>query len=154
MPGSATTRRAGVLLHPTSLPGKGYTGDFGPGAHLFIDTLVRAGLSVWQVLPIGPTHEDGCPYQSSSVHAGNPDLINLDWLVEHELLDQAQADQGRIDPQLKRQALDSASAVFFQRLFNADASPLVAAYSEYAVEAFEHKLTVNFSPTPTSKLLV
>lgn len=135
MPGSVTTRRAGVLLHPTSLPGEGYTGDFGPDAYRFIDTMVRAGLSVWQVLPIGPTHEDGCPYQSSSVHAGNPDLINLDWLVDHELLDQAQADQGHIDPGMKRQALDSASAVFFQRLFNADASPLVTAYSEFTEQA-------------------
>ena len=83
---SPARRRAGVLLHPTSLPSEGYIGDFGLEARRFIDTLAQAGLSVWQVLPVGPTHKDGCPYQSSSVHAGNPDLINLDWLVEHELL--------------------------------------------------------------------
>lgn len=135
MPGSAAKRRAGVLLHPTSLPGEGYTGDFGAEARRFIDSMVRAGLTVWQVLPIGPTHEDGCPYQSSSVHAGNPDLINLDWLVEHGLLEPGEAQAGRESPQAKRRALDSASAIFFRRLFNAEASPLLSAYGEFTEEA-------------------
>jgi 4-alpha-glucanotransferase len=135
MPGQVALRRAGVLLHPTSLPSEGYTGDFGPEARRFIDTMAQAGLSVWQVLPIGPTHEDGCPYQSSSVHAGNPDLINLDWLVEHELLTHAQASAGRHSPVAKRDALDIASSEFFQRLFNAHASPLVSAYAAFTEEA-------------------
>ncbi len=29
---------------------------------------------------MGPTHPDLCPYQSLSAHAGNPQLINLQWL--------------------------------------------------------------------------
>ena len=131
MPGQMASRRAGVLLHPTSLPSEGYTGDFGPEARRFVDTLALAGLSVWQVLPIGPAHEDGCPYQSSSVHAGNSDLINLDWLVAHELLDAAQARAGRQSPAAKREALDHASVVFFERLFNAETSALVSAYSKF-----------------------
>ena len=34
------------------------------------------------MLPTGPTQADMSPYQSISAHAGNPDLISLDWLVE------------------------------------------------------------------------
>lgn len=57
-------RRGGVLLHPTSLPGPGYCGDFGADARRFVDLVADAGLRIWQVLPLGPTHPDGCPYQS------------------------------------------------------------------------------------------
>lgn len=70
-------RRAGVLLHPTSLPGGPGNGDLGPDAYRFVDVLAEAGLSVWQMLPLGPTHRDGSPYQNFSVHAGNPVLVSL-----------------------------------------------------------------------------
>jgi 4-alpha-glucanotransferase len=75
-------RRAGLLLHPTSLPGPLEQGDLGPEAYRFVEFLARSGLSVWQTLPLGPTHEDFSPYQCLSVHAGNPRLINPDLLVE------------------------------------------------------------------------
>ncbi|KAA1189161.1 4-alpha-glucanotransferase [Pseudohalioglobus sediminis] len=130
-----TARRAGVLLHPTSLPGSAYGGDFGAEARRFVDFLAAAGLSIWQMLPLGPTHDDGCPYQSSSVHAGNPDLINLDWLVERDLLEPAQAAAGRLDPQAKRTALDQAAVVFFEQLFNATQSELTRAYSDFTTES-------------------
>ena len=87
----STQRRAGVLLHPTSLPGPGYCGHFGADARHFVDLIAAAGLQVWQVLPLGPTHTDGCPYQSFSVHAGSPDLIDLQWLVEHNWLSEQEA---------------------------------------------------------------
>jgi len=74
-------RQAGVILHPTSLPGPNQQGDLGPEAYHFVDFLKDCGLSVWQVLPINPTHEDRSPYMSTSVFAGNPDLISLDLLV-------------------------------------------------------------------------
>jgi 4-alpha-glucanotransferase len=45
------------------------------------------GLTVWQVLPLGPTHEDGSPYQCLSAHAGDPGLISPDLLVEQGWLD-------------------------------------------------------------------
>lgn len=73
-------RRAGILLHITSLPGGIGNGDLGPDARDFVDFLASCGVSVWQTLPIGPTHEDGSPYQCMSVHAGDPLLINLEWL--------------------------------------------------------------------------
>jgi len=75
-------RRAGVVLHPTSLPGPLANGDLGDAAYRFVDFMHAAGLSVWQILPHGPTHEDRSPYQSLSVHAGNPLWISLDRLVE------------------------------------------------------------------------
>ena len=71
-------RRAGVLLHPTSLPGAGENGDLGPEAYRFVDFLAAAGVTVWQMLPIGPTHGDLSPYQCLSVHAGNTRLVSLE----------------------------------------------------------------------------
>ncbi len=73
-------RRAGVLLHITSLPATNTHGDISKHAFEFVDQLSQAGFSVWQILPLGPTHADLCPYQSLSAHAGNPQLINLQWL--------------------------------------------------------------------------
>ena len=75
-------RRAGVLLHPTSLPGSVGNGDFGHQAYRFIEWLNRCGFKVWQMLPLGPAHEDRSPYQCLSSHAGNPMLISLDWLKD------------------------------------------------------------------------
>jgi 4-alpha-glucanotransferase len=78
------TRRAGVLLHITSLPAEGpspgpASGDLGTAAYRFVDFLARAGCSVWQVLPLVPTHEeDGSPYNARSAMAGSPDLISRD----------------------------------------------------------------------------
>ncbi len=75
-------RRAGILLHITSLPGKYDQGDLGKEAYHFIDFLKNAGVSVWQTLPLGIPHGDRSPYQCLSAHAGNPDLISLDWLID------------------------------------------------------------------------
>src|SRR5690554_2112625 len=72
-------RRAGVLLHPTALPGN--EGKLGQQARRFVDYLADAGMSVWQTLPTGPTHADLSPYQSLSAHAGNPDFVDLAELV-------------------------------------------------------------------------
>lgn len=74
-------RRAGILLHITSLPGTGQTGDLGRDAYHFVDFLHSTGVTVWQTLPLGVTHADGSPYQCLSAHAGNPNLINIDDLV-------------------------------------------------------------------------
>jgi hypothetical protein len=75
-------RRSGVLLHISSLPGKGGCGTLGREARRFVDFLCDAGFSVWQTLPINPPHGDGSPYQCLSVHAGNPALIDPEWLVQ------------------------------------------------------------------------
>jgi 4-alpha-glucanotransferase len=56
---AAAPRRAGILLHPTSLPGAGSSGELGPEAFRFVEFLVDAGLSVWQTLPLAPPHYGG-----------------------------------------------------------------------------------------------
>ncbi len=48
------TRSAGLLLHPTSLPGRFGVGDIGPEAERFLDWAAAAGQSWWQILPLGP----------------------------------------------------------------------------------------------------
>jgi len=75
-------RCAGILLHPTSLPGSEAFGELGDEALHFIDFLSDAGQRIWQVLPLGPVHEDLSPYQSLSAFAGNPELIGRQWLLE------------------------------------------------------------------------
>ncbi|HEV7631441.1 MAG TPA: 4-alpha-glucanotransferase [Steroidobacteraceae bacterium] len=74
-------RRAGVLLHPSSLLVPGAPPDRQPAAltwraRRFIDWLVDAGFTVWQVLPLGPTGADGSPYWARSDQAGNPLLVD------------------------------------------------------------------------------
>jgi len=70
-------RQCGLLLHPTSLPGPEGIGTFGAEARQFIDFLVAAGQSVWQILPLGPTGYGNSPYSCYSAFAGNPLLIDL-----------------------------------------------------------------------------
>ncbi len=71
------TRAAGILLHPTSLPGPNGIGDLGTEAHHFLDFLANAGMKIWQVLPLGPTGYGDSPYQCFSAFAGNPLLIHV-----------------------------------------------------------------------------
>jgi 4-alpha-glucanotransferase len=69
-------RRAGVLLHPTSLPGPGPVGRLGSAAEDWIDGLAQAGFTLWQTLPLCPPDSLGSPYQSCSVFAGDERLID------------------------------------------------------------------------------
>ena len=82
-------RTAGLLLHPTSLPGRLGVGTLGAEAHAFLDRLQEAGLGLWQVLPLGPTGYGDSPYQCFSSFAGNPLLVDLDDLVERGWLAEA-----------------------------------------------------------------
>jgi 4-alpha-glucanotransferase len=81
-------RRAGVLLHVTSLPPSSTgQGDLGSEAYRFVDWLEAAGCSVWQVLPLVPTHEeDRSPYNALSSMAGNPELISRELAAERRLV--------------------------------------------------------------------
>lgn len=79
-------RKAGVLLHPTSFPSKYGIGDLGKAAYDFIDFLVAAKQTLWQILPTGPTSFGDSPYQSFSAFAGNTLLISPDVLFEQGLL--------------------------------------------------------------------
>ena len=77
-----TQRRGGILLHPTALPGPHGIGDLGPMAYRFVDLLEATKLTLWQVLPLGPTSFGYSPYQSPSAFAGNQLLISLELLQE------------------------------------------------------------------------
>ena len=72
-------KRAGILLHPTSLPSARLDAD----ARRFVDFLADSGTSVWQMLPLSPTHRDGSPYHCLSVHALNPLLLGVERLTEY-----------------------------------------------------------------------
>lgn len=117
---SGDSRRAGLLLHPTSLPGELGSGELGREAYRWLDFLSAAGQRVWQVLPLGPTGYGDSPYQSFSSFAGNPLLISLGelvqdgWLQEAELaplraLGQERIDYGAMIP-IRNRLLDLASS--------------------------------------------
>ena len=64
-------RRAGVLLHPSSLP----SGCLDADAWRWLDWLAGCGVSVWQMLPLGVPLEGVSPYQCASAFALNPGLF-------------------------------------------------------------------------------
>ena len=76
-------RRSGILLHPTSLPSAGGIGDLGPEAYAFVDFLHAAKQTLWQVLPLSPVGMGYSPYSATSAFAGNPLLISLEKLAQH-----------------------------------------------------------------------
>jgi 4-alpha-glucanotransferase len=83
-------RAAGVLLHPTALPGDQGVGTFDANALRFLDFLQAAGLKYWQICPLGPTGYGDSPYQCFSAFAGNPYLVDLRALVTPGLLTTAE----------------------------------------------------------------
>ncbi len=104
-------RASGILLHPTSLPGRYGIGTLGKAAFDFIDFLVKSHQKYWQILPLGPTGYADSPYQCFSAHAGNPNLIDLEILVKFHLLDQEdlqqlpEFDESRVDFELVQNAV-------------------------------------------------
>ena len=85
-------RSSGILIHPTSLPGKYGVGTLGKPVTDFVDFLVKAKQKYWQILPLGPTGYADSPYQCFSAHAGNPNLIDPDILLQENLVDQSDID--------------------------------------------------------------
>jgi len=69
-------KKAGVLLHPTSLP----SGKLDEQAWRFLDWMVQAKLSIWQMLPLTHPVQGLSPYQSVSAFAMNPALLPTNWL--------------------------------------------------------------------------
>ncbi len=83
-------RRSGILLHPSSLPGPKRQGKLNHEAFNFIDFLADCASTVWQVLPLSPTHEDGSPYQSYSRFALDQKLLDLSSFLEYAWLPKKQ----------------------------------------------------------------
>jgi len=86
------SRSSGILLHPTSLPGRFGIGDLGSAAYRWTDFLSESGQKLWQVLPLGPTGYADSPYACLSAFAGNPLLISPERLVEQRDLSTADLD--------------------------------------------------------------
>lgn len=89
---STNARHGGVLLHLTSLPSDHGIGDLGRGAYRTADWISESALTLWQILPTGPTGYGNSPYAPRSSFAANELLIDLDSLVEGGLLE-----RGRVD---------------------------------------------------------
>lgn len=118
----AFSRAAGILVHPTSLPGPGGVGTIGIDARSFLETLHDMGITLWQILPLGPTGYGDSPYSALSAFAGNPFLIALEplaesgWLTAEDLaplngLPESRVDFGRLVP-MKMDVLRRAFARF------------------------------------------
>jgi 4-alpha-glucanotransferase len=118
-------RGAGVLLHPTALPGGQGCGVFDQHAVRFLDFLQAAGMKYWQMCPLGPTGYGDSPYQCYSAFAGNTSLVDLAPLVRHGLLQASDltpfaalpADSVDFDgiARLKPRLLQTAAALFRQK---------------------------------------
>jgi 4-alpha-glucanotransferase len=135
-------RASGVLLHPTCLPGPHGCGDFGPEAYHFVDWLVSAGQTLWQILPLAGIGPGNSPYMSNSAFAGNVLLIDLaelhsqGWLADAALLplpgvNPAQVNFAAMYP-FRMQRLAQAAAAFAQH-------GTLAQRADFAAFAHEHK---------------
>lgn len=121
-------RKSGILLHPTSLPGKHGIGDLGKEAYDFIDFLDDTGQTLWQVLPLGPTGYGDSPYASFSTHAGNPFIIStqelkeLGYLTDDDLKSEPEFDKNSVDfgtlIPWKKELLSKAADVFLENSEN------------------------------------
>jgi 4-alpha-glucanotransferase len=85
----STGRSAGVLLHPTSLPGGYGIGELGNHLLGFLDWAENAGVRIWQVLPLNPPGYGWSPYGCLSSFAGNPLLLSPQKLLHENLLEPA-----------------------------------------------------------------
>lgn len=118
-----TNRASGILLHPTSLPGAFGAGVFGADACRFVDWLVSAGQTYWQVLPLGEIGPGNSPYMSTSAFAGCILLIDLaelasqGWLSNEDLIPHPEFRADRVDfalvPPYRMERLRRAARNFF-----------------------------------------
>lgn len=130
-------RKSGILLHISSLPGPGGIGSLGKEAYAFADFLHESGMSIWQVLPMGPTGYGESPYQSPSMYAGNPLYISLTALRDEGLVefrdDEINADglPGKVDFPKVREVHDR----ILRRAFAASSVALTASLDAFCKTA-------------------
>jgi len=148
-------RAAGILLHPTSLPGPRGSGDLGADACRFIDWLEAAGQSYWQILPLGGIGPGNSPYMCPSAFAGNELLIDLAELARHGWLDEAaieplpQADPRYIDYQrtitYRFERLERAARGFAARASDAQREQYAAFCEQHAAWLDDYALFMTLS---------
>jgi 4-alpha-glucanotransferase len=112
---------SGIILHPSSLPGRHGIGELGAEACRFVDFLASSGQQIWQLLPLGPTQADDwhSPYSALSAFAGNPLLLSADSMQAHGLLDAAALADA---PQFSDTAVEFSRVVEFKEQLFARAS--------------------------------
>jgi 4-alpha-glucanotransferase len=129
------SRASGILLHPTSLPGRSGIGDLGDEAYRFADLLADMHQRLWQVLPLGPTGYGNSPYQCLSVFAGNPLLISPEKLVADGFLEPSHLDSA---PASSDDRVDYDAVIRFKLpLLSASYELFVAQASRAQQEQFE-----------------
>lgn len=85
-------RQQGILMPISCIPSAYGIGTFGEESYRFVDFLKKAGQTLWQILPLGPTGYGDSPYQSFSTFAGNPYFIDLEFLIRDGLLEREECD--------------------------------------------------------------
>ncbi len=132
-------RASGILLQPTSFPGRYGIGDLGEQAYRFVDFLAATGQTLWQIMPLGPTGYGDSPYASFSAFAGNPMLISPDllaadgYLTSEELAEVPEFPADRVDfgPVIEyKKALLLGSFVHFEAVATSEELTNFAAFSE------------------------
>ncbi len=82
-------KESGILLHISSLPGKYGCGTMGKCAYDFVDFLAKSKVTLWQILPVGPTSYGDSPYSALSAFAFNPYFIDPDMLYQDGLIEKS-----------------------------------------------------------------
>lgn len=126
-------RSSGILLHPTSLPGRFGIGDLGDEAYRFVDFLTASEQSLWQVLPLGPTGYGDSPYQCFSAFAGNTLLISPERLVEEGLLSQQDLDGA---PDFPEERIDFGNVITFKNALLKEAFERFKQTSDQSLRAY------------------
>jgi 4-alpha-glucanotransferase len=118
-----TQRKAGILLHVSSLPGRYGIGDFGHEAFEFVDFLKNSGQRIWQILPLNQVNggSEHSPYSPLSAFAGNILFISPEILAGEKLLPPGWCRANRINSsainypiaeEIKQSMLDEAFRIF------------------------------------------
>ncbi len=136
-PFTLTDRAAGVLMHPTSLPGPYGCGDLGATSREFVRFLARGRQRWWQMLPVGTIGPADSPYSSFSAFAGSPLLIDLeelrerDWLKPDEIRPPARLPAKRVNYVATARFRERALRLAFERFLTHAGRPEKAALEEF-----------------------
>ena len=156
LPSWLSKRSAGVLLHPSSLPNGQGIGCLGEAAYQWIDFLRDAGISFWQMCPVGPTGYGDSPYQVFSSSAGNPYFIDWAPLVEFGYIQQdslfslTQSEAHQVDFGSLYENFYPLMKLAFSN-FKRDSKPLVDRYGD--LEQFKSKHASWLEPYATFQSL-